>query len=280
MEEKPVQRTKKVYPSGHAPLRRLGWLMVLLAAAVMVSGLAGRKEPQPFIEALPTATLFPLSESFDETVESCEWTLPEQNWYALQLGAFDSEPAAQETAEQFRLRGAAGYLWHTDRYRVLAAVYASEDDARTVRTQIREQHGIDSYIYPIRLPGAGVSMQGMRGQIEILKAGFIHAAELIAQLQQYSLLADRPDGSIPQIVEGLQALRDQTSLVALRLGQRFPEPRNSCVAGLLELFAGYSDFCSAMDANIPSVGFGAQLKYQTIQSLDLLMQVYDTLGNT
>lgn len=275
-----MQRTKKIYPSGHAPLAWLGWLTVLLAAVVVLSGLASRNKQQPFIEALPTATPFPLSESFDETVESCQWVLPELNWYALQLGAFDSEPAAQETAEQFRLRGAAGYLWHTDRYRVLAAVYASEADAQTVRAQIREQHGVDSYIYPIRLPGAGVSMQGMRGQIEILKAGFIHAAELIAQLQQYSLLADRPDGSIPQIVEGLQAMRDQTSLVALRLAQRFPEPRNSCAAGLLELFDSYSGFCSTLDAGMASVGFGAQLKYQTIQSLDLLMQVYDTLGNT
>lgn len=275
-----MHNTKKVYPSGHAPLRWLGWLMVLLAAAVIVSGLATRKEQQPFIEALPTATPFPLSESFDETMESCEWALPELNWYALQLGAFDNEAAAQETAAQFRLRGAAGYLWSADRYRVLAAVYASQDDAQTVRTQIREQHGVDSYIYPIRLPGAGVSMQGMRGQIEILKAGFIHAAELIAQLQQYSLLADRPDSSIPHIIEGLQALRDQTALVALRLRQRFPEPRNSCVAGLLGLFDEYSDYCNNLDAQTPSVGFGAQLKYQTIQSLDLLLQVYDTLGNT
>ena len=123
-------------------------------------------------------------------------------------------------------------------------------------------------------------MQGMRGQIEILKAGFIHAAELITQLQQYSLQADRPDGSVQQITDGLLALREQTSLVALRLEQRFPEPRNNCVAGLLSLFGSYAEYCDGLDVQTPSVVFGAQLKYRTILSLDLLRQVYDTLGNT
>lgn len=275
-----MQNRKKIYPSGHAPFQWLGWLAMLLAAAVVIGGIAERREQQPFIEALPTATPLPLTETFDDTMESCEWVLPELDWYALQLGAFDNEASAQELAGRFRLRGAAGYLWYAERYRVLAAVYASETDARTVREQIREQHGVDSYTYHIHLPGAAVSMQGMRGQIEILKAGFIHAAELITQLQQYSLQADRPDGSVQQIVDGLHTLRNQTALVALRLEQRFPEPRNNCVAGLLSLFGSYAEYCDELDAQTPAVAFGAQLKYRTILSLDLLRQVYDTLGNT
>jgi hypothetical protein len=64
------------------------------------------------------------------------------------------------------------------------------------------------------------------------------------------------------------------------LEQRFPEPRNPCADGLLALFGNFAEYCGQLDAQMPTVGFGAQLKYQTILSIDLLRQVYDTLGNT
>ncbi len=275
-----MQEHKKIYPSGRAPAKWLSWLLVAAAVLVAAGGLISRSPADPFIQPLPTATPFPLEESFDETVESCQWTLPEVNWYALQLGAFDSEASAQELAEQFRARGAAGYLWQDGRWRVLAAVYATEEDARTVRKQISDTHGVDSYLFHISLPGAGVSMQGMRGQIEILKAAFEHAAALVADLQQLSLQADHTQNGAEELQAALLALRDQTALVSIRLQQRFPQPRNACAEGLINLFESYAVFYGALEEDEMSVAFGAALKHQTILSLDLLRQVYHTLGNT
>lgn len=275
-----MQEHKKIYPSGHSPAGWLSWVLVAATVLVVLGGLLGRRTTGPTIQPLPSATPFPLEEGFDETLESCEWSLPEVNWYALQLGAFDNEASARELAEQFRQRGAAGYLWQDGRWRVLAAVYATEEDARTVRRQISDTHGVDSYLYHISLPGVGVSMQGMRGQIEILKAAFEHASALVAQLQQLSLQADRQGNGAEELQSALLALKDQTALVSLRLQQRFPEPRNPCAAGLIDLFDGYAAFCAALDSTAQSAAFGAQLKYQTLLSLDLLRQVYHTLGNT
>lgn len=275
-----MQEHKKIYPSGHSPAGWLSWVLVAATVLVVLGGLLGRRTTGPTIQPLPSATPFPLEEGFDETLESCEWSLPEVNWYALQLGAFDNEASARELAEQFRQRGAAGYLWQDGRWRVLAAVYATEEDARTVRRQISDTHGVDSYLYHISLPGVGVSMQGMRGQIEILKAAFEHASTLVAQLQQLSLQADRQGNGAEELQSALLSLKDQTALVSLRLQQRFPEPRNPCAAGLIDLFDGYAAFCAALDSTAQSAAFGAQLKYQTLLSLDLLRQVYHTLGNT
>ncbi len=274
-----MQEQKRIYPSGHAPVRWISWLITALAALVVLSGLFTRSHTDTIIQPVPTETPLPLEESFDETMETCEWSLPEVSWCALQLGAFESEESARSLAEQFRPRGAAGYLWQAERFRVLAAIYATEEDARTVRTQISDQHGVDSYLYRISLPGMQVSIHGMKGQIEIMQAGFLHAADLIAQLQACSLQADRSDED-SSISAQLEALAEQTSLVAARLRQRFPEPRNSCVAGMLKLFQSYADFYAALEQDEPAVSFGARLKYQSILSLDLLRQVYDTLGNT
>ena len=275
-----MQEQKKIYPSGHAPAKWLSWFVTLLTVVVVLSGLFTRSHTDTVIQPVATATPLPLEESFDETMDSCEWSLPEADWYALQLGAFDSEDSALALAEQFRMRGAAGYLWHQDRYRVLAAIYPTEEDARAVRTQISQQHGVDSYLCRITLPGVQVSMQGMRGQIEILQAGFLHAADLVAQLQACSLLADHSGADTAELLATLKAASEQTSLVAARIRQRFPEPRNACADGLLRLLEGFGSFCAGLDEGAQTVLFGSELKYQSILSLDLLRQVYDTLGNT
>lgn len=275
-----MQEHTKVYPSGHAPLWWLGWLLMILTVLVILTGLISRKEASGTITPLPTATPYPFTEEFDETMETCQWALPQVEWYALQLGAFDNQQAAETMGEQYRKRGAAGYLWQDERYRVLAAIYASDADARNVRQQISEQHQVDSYLYRICLQPIEVSLYGMRGQIEIIQAGFKHAADLISSLQEISILSDRSELTREEQQKQLTALNDQLQLVKLRLYQRFPEPRNACITGLIALFDDFERFTSKVNAAKTQVLFGAELKYQTLRSLDLLRQVYDILGNT
>ncbi|MBE5801213.1 MAG: SPOR domain-containing protein [Clostridiales bacterium] len=275
-----MQEQKKVYPSGHAPGKWMSYLLLLIAGIVFLSGLLASRSPAGNVSPLPTATPFPLDESFDETITAVEWTLPEVQWYALQLGAFEDEASAKDFAYQFQNRGAAGYLWQDQRYRVLAAVYPTEEDARSVREQISQRHEVDSYLFHIKLPPIAVSIQGMRGQIEILQAAFLHADDLILSLQQLGIASDRSELSAEEMRLKLLTLRDQTSLVSLRMQQRFPLPRDPSVECLLTLLDDYAGFCDSIEDDLSSVSFGAQLKYQTIRSLNLLKQVYDILGNT
>ncbi|MBO5500532.1 MAG: SPOR domain-containing protein [Clostridia bacterium] len=275
-----MQDRRKVYPSGHAPIRWISWLLLLAAAVVFLGGLLPSRKPSGTITPLPTETPYPLTESFDETMETCQWSLPAVEWYALQLGAFDNEASAKTMAEQFQARGAAGYLWQEERFRLLAAIYASETDARNVRQQISQQHEVESYLYRISLPPVAVSIHGMRGQIEILQAAFGHASDLITAMQETGLAADRGESTREEQLAKLSALDEQMQLVKLRLYQRFPEPRNSCVTGLIQLFDDYSGFATSMDPQETEVMFSTKLKYQTLRSLDLLRQVYDILGNT
>ena len=275
-----MQEYKKVYPDGHAPARWMGWLLLILSVLVILPGFLHREGANSTITPVPTQTPVPLQEQFDETMETCRWSLPEVNWYALQLGAFDQAESAHALAEQFMGRGAAGYLWQDGRWRVLAAVYANETDARNVRQQLSQQHGVDSYLYRISLPSIDVQISGMRGQIEILQAAFLHAADLITSLQEIGLKSDRSEMDRAELAAATASLQQQTELVRLRLYQRFPEPRNGTVTGLICLFEDYGAYAAALQADEAEVLLGAKLKFQTIRSLDLLKQVYDTLGNT
>lgn len=57
------------------------------------------------IQTVATPSPIPLDAAFDETRETQEITLNGSVWYALQLGAFETEEAACQLAEQFQRPG-------------------------------------------------------------------------------------------------------------------------------------------------------------------------------
>lgn len=276
-----MERHTRVYP---AERRGQGWLsglLLFLSAAVVLSGLMWREKPSDMsIQAVATATPIPLDSTFDETPAQEELTLPGATWYALQLGAFENEAAARQISEQYAKRGAAGYVWHDNRYRALAALYTTREDAQNVREQLQKQHSIDTYLYPVELPAIRVRLSGMRGQLDILQAAFVHGGDLIGQLQQLSVALDRQEANAQEAVQTLLSLREPLEAVALRLKQRFISPRHPAVEGLISCMEDYMDFCASLDAHESGVGISARVKRQAFQSLELLKSVYDSLSDT
>ena len=276
-----MQGNKRVYPREAFPGKWLSYLLLFLSAVVLLSGLVwGGGGEDVDIQLAQTATPIPTDEVFDETVESREIALPSSTWYALQLGAFENEKAADELARQFMQRGAAGYVWQDGRYRTLAAVYPTREDAQNVRRQLSEQHTIDSYLYQIDLPALTLRIHGMKGQPDILEAGFIHANDLVAQLQAIGVMMDRQEKNGKEAVELISGLRAQMETVSLRLKQRFAAPRHNTVQGLIDCFEDYAEFSGTLEATDSAVVLATKIKNQTLRSLYILKNVYDELGNT
>jgi len=276
-----MEKHTRVYPAEKANGGWLGKLIMFLSLVVIFSGLAGRDvDGDLSIQAEPSATPIPLHESFDETITETAFTLPASTWYTLQLGAFETEEAAKEMAEQYTRRGAAGYVWQDGRYRVLAAVYPSRDDAQSVRQRLSQQHRVDSYLYEVSLPALQLRLSGMKGQMDILQAAFLHADDLIRQLYQLSAAMDRQEMSVAECIEALLPLQDNAQTVTLRLNQRFTKPRHAAVTGLINLFDSFSSFVRNCDETQSSVAIGSEVKHQTILSLHMLKHVYDTISHT
>lgn len=272
-----MQTNKRVYPSERKPSKWLSYLLLFLSAVVIFSGLASRRADQPTIEPLATATPVPLEEGFDETRETREITLGRCSWHALQLGAFEQESSANELAAQYQKRGAAGFVWQDSRYRVLAAVYPLREDAQRVREQLNERHSVDSYLYEITLPEIHLRLGGMKGQLDILEAGFLHAEDAVAGLQELSVIMDRQEISNEEAIARLMNQKEQLDLVALRLQQRFTQPRNAAVQQLIDFFRDYSAFVESLNASDSSAALGQRVKYQTLRSIRLLWQLRDSL---
>ena len=275
-----MQTRKRVYPSERKPAKWVSYSLLFLSAVILFSGVAARSGGDAVFETVATPSPIPLDAAFDETRETREITLNGSVWYALQLGAFETEEAAGQLAEQFQRRGAAGYLWPEDRFRVLAAVYPEKEDAQAVRQQLRDQHDVDSYLFEISIPSVSLRMTGMRGQIDILEAAFLHAEELIRQMERISETLDRQEITPAEAAEELNTLREQVELVALRMEQRFLSPRNAAVTGLIGLMRDYAAFAREKTGQESNALLSRQLKYQTIQTIRLLLELTDELRNT
>lgn len=275
-----MQTRKRVYPSERKPAKWVSYSLLFLSAVILFSGVAARSGGDAVFETVATPSPIPLDAAFDETRETREITLNGSVWYALQLGAFETEEAAGQLAEQFQRRGAAGYLWPEERFRVLAAVYPEKEDAQAVRQQLRDQHDVDSYLFEISIPSVSLRMTGMRGQIDILEAAFLHAEELIRQMERISETLDRQEITPAEAAEELNTLREQVELVALRMEQRFLSPRNTAVTGLIGLMRDYAAFAREKTGQESNALLSRQLKYQTIQTIRLLLELTDALRNT
>ncbi len=269
-----MEGNKRVYPAGGPGGKWINYLLLFLSAVVVLSGLLWRGNGDGVeLNVAATPTPIPTDAVFDETMESREITLPFRTWYALQMGVFEKEDAAKELAQSYRQRGAAGYIWADSRYRTLGALYTTQEDVQRVRSQLRDSHGIDSYVYEITLPALELRMKGMKGQLDILEAAFLHADDLVSRLQELSVLMDRQEYSGAEAVEAVKSLQAQMQTVALRLGQRFSEPRHAAVQGLMDNFTAFDPL--ALDASQSSVALAAELKYQALAALYRLKAVYD-----
>lgn len=276
-----VERRTRVYPARFSLGNHLSRVLLILTGLVILSGLLkGKVDGDVFIHALPSATPVPLEEAFDETMTEMEITLPSSTWHALQLGAFENKVSAEETAQKYAKRGAAGYVWNDGRYRALAAVYPDKTEAQQVRQQLETQHAVDTYLYAIELPELRLKIKGMQGQLEILQAAFLHAADLINSLQQLGVTMDRREINLQEVQQKLYTFAQQISLVSLRLKQRFTVPRPAVVDEMINLFDSSAASFETFDPQESAVLMTAKIKYETFSALNAFQKIYDELSHT
>lgn len=276
-----MRESKRVYPAESGRKVLINWLLLITAGITIVTGLIGRGNNSSFsINTVPTQQPPALDERFDETPAEGEIKLPAVTWYALQLGAFEKKQSAVQMAETYKARGAAGFVWEDGRYRTLAAVYPLREDALTVRAQLSEKHLVESYLYEISFPEVQLRLSGMKGQLEILEAAFLHAADMPAFLQKISVQMDQQELGMEDTFSRLDALEQQMSIVSLRLKQRFAAPRPAVVDELIRYMDLFVTFCQESKLTESAVSLGQKVKYQTFATLNQLKKIYETLMHT
>jgi len=273
---------RKVYRTQKNGLRWAAAAMTAVSFLLIAVGVIGspKNGSQLAVEPSLTPGPTPVTRTFDETVDARQISVPQSPWYAIQLGVFESEDSALAMAEGYRSRGAAGYIWQdSERYRVLAAVYPDEEDAKRVRTQLKEGQSIDSYVFAIEPMNLTLKLSGMAGQLDVLEAIYTFWQETALELQKESLELDQREMDTKQVRERLTAMVEANEVLLELVSQRFTKPYHAAVQPAAELLQQFAAHLNELLANEQqsSVAIGAAIKYEALWMIAHMRQYYEQL---
>lgn len=192
----------------------------------------------------------------EETITAGEISL-----YTLQVGAFSDEGHARSSADTIAAMGGAGYIaYDGELYRVLAAGYLVESDAKDVQSTLETQ-GVTSTVFQLKSGTLEFKIGASPAQVQAVKACFDAVPDALEKLQQIVFNADRGD----DVDDEIKALGADISSVNDAL-QAAISPDDSAIQSLA---AYMTDFCEKMNnmplsGDVNAVEFSSQLKYNLI----------------
>lgn len=230
-------------------------LLAFLAAAVILLylGLTGKV-------TLPSVSL-PSFTKEDTQQESRVLTLEQGKAFALQLGVFSEKSGADALAKEFIGRGAAGYVHHQDGYRVLAAVYATREEAAAVQTRLSQQHGVDVYIYPMAYPGITLRLNGQKSQLNALEDACSFCVQLSATLSHLSQSLDQGTMKTEEIRQALSSQQVSLQALCARLQALFQTENHPAVTALSEMMNELQVLLSQCISAENETRLGSSIKY-------------------
>lgn len=233
---------------------RAARLIYVLAAAVILAGLAGRLSGGGFdASLLPAPTTTPLAPEEDRTPVTREVTLNEECWYAIQSGVFTEQAAAEAVRNLYADRGARGFVTADGgRYRVFLACFADKTDAAAVRDRLSARQSVETYLYAWMSPGLTLRLTGTSGQLEVAEAGLALALNAAERLRDAAAALDNTGMTTEDVLaltDGLRAQADSWSeAAALRFDRPYPpliaaeqQLADACRAGLDRVCAAKGD---------------------------------------
>ncbi len=195
-------------------------------------------------------------------------TLPAVTCFALQMGVYASEENARAQAAELKRMGGGGYvLQDADRYRVIAAGYAMEADARNVKDRLIEQ-GVDCALYTLATNAATYRVSAQEEQLAQVRAGFSAISNAQQALTDCVLSFDKSGLSVAEGKAQTQRIADTLRQDMALLGSYEGEQ-----ATLSSLLSCYDDALLAIEKAAQSdaadaSAFAAELKYAQLSVTD------------
>ncbi len=275
------ENNKKLYKVERSGLKIVTRMILFLSFVIIFAALIGKGGSEGGIAITPSVTPSPtpLSAHFDETPDSRQVTITQSTWYAIQLAAFENKEAADDLAQSYQARGAAGYVINSaNRYRVLAAVYPKKEDAQAVRSQLKDSHGIDSYVYEMVIPELTLNISGMKGQVDVIEASLQFLKDSLLELQKISIALDQKEANQQDVANNIKTLAQRAKELYGFFGFRFTSPKHLMaqkIEALLTMYTALDNSSILQESG--SVTLAATLKKLTLTMIENTQKEFEAI---
>ena len=242
-----------------------GWLAENVINPVFNSGIGKAEAPSPTIPAdvSPAATVettklpeTPAGAQTEEQITAQSITL-----YTLQVGAFSDEANAKQTAQEVIKRGGAGFVaYDGSLYRVLVAGYTSENDAKSVKTDLESQ-GVSTTVFKLESGALEFKIGAEKQQIDAIKACFDVVPATVSELQQIIYASDKGE-KVDDRVAALKTQADEVTNSLKSIVSTESEAMSSLVTYMNDLCEKLGGIHKSSD--VTGVAFSSELKYNLI----------------
>lgn len=194
--------------------------------------------------------------------------LPATTMYAVQFGAYSTQNNARRAAVQLNNLGAAGYvLKENNLWRVLGALYTSEENATTVRDRIRSNDGLDVCIYTFYISPVNLNVTATDEQLVALGECFMVWNQTIEELYAMQFDIDKKL-SLDECREKLLDISDKLAASANSLQEKLGETIPLEISDLLDLMLSSADVLDELSQNFNDKSLlSPRLKYVLIDLL-------------
>lgn len=191
------------------------------------------------------------------------------SYFAIQIGAFNGYDNAKLLAQEIKQKGGAGYIIEDDYFRVMAMAYTTEDDAQTVKNQLKEQE-VESQIYKMTCPGVNMEITATREKIDGIKLSFQIWNEKLSQLGELIRELDTNKTTSEMALNKLQGIRDELEAHREKISEYVAANEGNAI--LEELQKLYQSQISNMDEILQKnpadrVAISSDIKYNYIDMI-------------
>lgn len=274
------ERIQRRRDRGQRMLRRV---LLFLSALIIVAGLVQRFAGQETLQVtgIASPTVTPIAGAWNETMESREITLMAVSWYAIQTGVYSDENTAAVRAEAYTDRGAPGVVVADgDKWRVLIACFAREADASSVRSGLKEQQGVDTYLYTWECPELRLRMSGMAGQLDLAESGLQQMLTAAERLRNAATDLDMGEITAAEARQIIRDIDSQLSVWTETVQKRFSKPYPGLIASEMAQISEWTVHRNAMEASRDAAALSAAMKCHAMQIYEGVVTLRSTLQSS
>ncbi len=264
------------------------WFIVMIVMLgvgyLLTAGVAGKWMADnviaPIFEAFssdsvsesPTTT----STSGSETQQKVKFS--EKTIYCVQVGVFSNQENAKEMADSLKPRGAAGYTFaYQDGVRVLIAAYSSEEDAKTVCTQLKGD-GLDCTVFAMTRDPLELTITAKENSIPDIQKIFDIYDEAIVGCMEVSNKLDANEISDDQGSAEIGLICDKLKSYVEKLRESEYADKNKVLSQMISMLdKGTVALDAAVDGSENTLS--ARLRYAGIEFCDASITFVNEVKN-